>query len=147
MSYNDFGNEDLFAFLGFVIQNEYYCIDLQNVHEIIYIPQITKIPNVPIFIDGIINLRGKVIHIINLRKWMGFTDVKISNESRIIILGSNNSRFGILVDQIYDIFRISKEKKHEKHYLIAQQTEGDYIQNFILHKDEIFIEINSNKLQ
>ncbi|MCP4763143.1 MAG: purine-binding chemotaxis protein CheW [archaeon] len=138
---------DSLEYLGFIVNNDYYCINLHKVQEIIYIPAISKIPNVPQYIDGAINLRGKIIRIINLRKWFKFPEKKIDDNSRIIVLKPQDLVYGILVDEIYEVFYLDKEEKFEKTYLLNQQPEISYFDNIIVQDKFLFLELNCEKLR
>lgn len=139
--------QESLEFLGFLVYNDHYCINLHKIQEIVYIPSISTIPNVPYFVEGAINLRGKIIRIINLRKWFKFPVKELDDKSRIIIVRSQESIYGILVDEVYDVFRVDKKSKHEKSYLLNQQPEISYIDNIIDQDNCLFLELNSKKLR
>ncbi|MHA1729008.1 MAG: chemotaxis protein CheW [Promethearchaeota archaeon] len=135
-------------FLGFLVYNDYYCINLHKIQEIIYIPgNISKIPNMPPFVEGAMNLRGKIIRVINMRKWFNFPPKESDEDSRIIVLKPKEFIYGILVDQIHEVFQVEKETKHEKTYLLNQQPEISYMENIIVQDTRLFLELKSEKLR
>ena len=101
-------NDEIIQFLSFTVSNELFGIDLIHVHEILRPAFITRIPNVEIFVLGVINLRGEIIPIIDLKKKFeqGFTD--ITKMSRIIVLEYNTKRFGLVVEEVKQVIKIQK---------------------------------------
>ena len=66
--------EEVLQFVTFTLNNEEYAVDILNVQEINRITEIARVPNSPDFIEGVVNLRGKVIPVLNLRKIFGFEE-------------------------------------------------------------------------
>ena len=101
-------SDEIIQFLSFTVSNELFGIDLIHVHEILRPAFITRIPNVEIFVLGVINLRGEIIPIIDLKKKFeqGFTD--ITKMYRIIVLEYNTKRFGLVVEEVKQVIKIQK---------------------------------------
>jgi purine-binding chemotaxis protein CheW len=94
----------------FSLDNGEYGVDISCVQEIIRIPeQITKIPNVPAYVEGMFNLRGRVIYVIDLKKRFRLADVRRSEDSRLLILKLQDLIMGIIVDDVSDVLRIGEE--------------------------------------
>lgn len=93
----------------FTLGEEEYAVDISYAQEIIRIPQITKIPNVPRFIEGIINLRGKIIPILDLKERfnIGHTDRGI--DSRLLILELDGLKAGIVVDDVSEVIKVEEQ--------------------------------------
>jgi purine-binding chemotaxis protein CheW len=135
-------------YVGFKIDQKTFCINVQKVQETIYVRPISKIPNVPRYIEGAINLRGKIIKVINLRKWFGLRWESYKKDSRILIINlEENNVFGILVDSIYEVFKIEETMKTELPFLLDNQPEISYINNIILYENQLFLEIKPKTLQ
>ncbi len=98
---NSCNKENQINFLVFSLAQEKYAIDLAYISEVIYIKDITPLPCTPEFILGIINIRGKIISVIDIRRFFGLKDKGISNLNRVIILRDGDIEFGILTDEIY----------------------------------------------
>ena len=100
--------EEIIQFLSFSVSNELFGIDLVHVHEILRPAFITRIPNVEEFVLGVINLRGEIIPIVDLKKKFdqGFTE--ITKISRIIVLEYNTKRFGLIVEEVRHVIKIQK---------------------------------------
>jgi Chemotaxis signal transduction protein len=89
----------------FNLGNEEYAVDISYAKEIIRIPKLTKIPNVPDFIEGIFNLRGTVITVIDLKKRFGINQTERGVDSRLLILEFDETKIGIIVDDISEVVR------------------------------------------
>lgn len=90
----------------FCIENEEYGMDILHVQEIIRMIEITKMPNVPDFMDGVINLRGKVIAVVNLRKRFGLAPKDRDNLTRVIVVNLKGMVMGFVVDAVSEVLRI-----------------------------------------
>lgn len=94
----------------FNLEDEEYAIDISYAKEIIRVPKVTVIPNVPNFIEGIFNLRGTVITVIDLKKRFGFKESVRGEDSRLLILEFDDMQIGIIVDDISEVVRIDDLK-------------------------------------
>lgn len=93
----------------FKLGDEEYGIDIMNVREITEFKETTKIPNAPSFIVGIINLRGSIIPVINLKKRFNLEEVEINKNSRIIIVNMNERQIGFIVDDASQVLTLKEE--------------------------------------
>lgn len=85
-------------------------MDILKVQEINKLMEMTKVPQAPSYVMGILNLRGQIVTIIDLGKKLGLTDVDVSESSRNIIVNSDNEYIGLLVSQIGDVVEADWEK-------------------------------------
>lgn len=95
--------------VSFKLADEEYGLDIMKVQEIILIGQITQMPQAPDFVRGLINLRGHVIPIIDLRKRFGFPDAEKSESQRIIVVNVGKRTMGIVVDEVDQVLRVKAE--------------------------------------
>ncbi|MCS7053494.1 MAG: chemotaxis protein CheW [Ignavibacterium sp.] len=100
--------DEILQLVSFKIGNEEFGIDILKVEEIIRIISITKIPNAPEFIEGVVNLRGRVIPVVNLRTRLGFERKEFDNQTRVIVVEVNGSTLGFIVDSVREVLRIPK---------------------------------------
>ncbi|MBU5675619.1 chemotaxis protein CheW [Alkaliphilus sp. MSJ-5] len=94
----------------FKLENEEYAVDIMNVKEISEYMECTKVPNSPNFIKGIINYRGNVVPVINLREKFDMLSASITPNTRIIIFGLNDKQVGLLVDDASQVLTIDDTK-------------------------------------
>lgn len=93
----------------FTLGLEEYAIDICQAKEIIRIPKITKIAGLPSFIEGVFNLRGKLIPVFDLKKRFGFDQHERGIDSRLLILELDGMTLGITVDDVCDVLQIEEE--------------------------------------
>jgi len=96
--------------VGFRLDNEDYAIAITKIQEIILIKPITHIPQVPDSIEGLINLRGSVIPIVNLRKRFGLLPRELDDETRIIVVNVHDKTVGCVVDAVTQVMRINRDQ-------------------------------------
>ncbi len=93
----------------FKIEQGNYALDIKYVENIERTSDITSVPFTDHFIQGVINLRGEIIPVINVRKRLGIEDREFDKNSRIIILKYNEYNIGLLVDESYEVLQLSEE--------------------------------------
>jgi purine-binding chemotaxis protein CheW len=104
------GDNLVMQLVGFRLDNEDYAIAITKIQEIILMKPITRIPEVPAFIEGLINLRGSVIPIVNLRKRFGLPARDVDDETRTIVVNIHDKTVGCIVDAVTQVMRISREE-------------------------------------
>jgi len=100
------GGKEYLQLVTFGIGDEQFSVPILNVQEIIRLTDITRVPNSPRFIEGVINLRGKVIPIIDMRMRFGLPSVERGNSARIIVVNSNGKVVGLAVDLVSEVLRL-----------------------------------------
>lgn len=96
-------NSILGKVMTFNIGEQVYGIEIEYVTEIIEMQRITKVPHVPPYIKGIINVRSKVVPIVDIRTRFGKPEIPYTNRTCIIILSFNETSVGIIVDSVADV--------------------------------------------
>ena len=91
--------------------NEQYGIDIRNIDNIVRMQQITRIPKMPSFLKGVINMRGEVIPVISTRRKMGLEDDVITKSTRIIVLKlEQEGNVGFIVDEVKEVVTLSSRE-------------------------------------
>ncbi len=93
----------------FDLSTEAYGVDIGAVREIIRLQDITRVPRTPEFVEGVINLRGKVIPVVDLRKRFGLPAEEESKENRIVVVDIGAQDIGVIVDAVTEVLRIATE--------------------------------------
>lgn len=101
------------------IEEEEFGIEILKVQEIIKMMSITKIPNTPEFIEGIINLRGRIIPVVDLRIRLGLIKQTYTKNTRIVVVELNNHIIGFIVDEVSEVIRITKDTTEEPPAMIS----------------------------
>jgi purine-binding chemotaxis protein CheW len=94
-------------FVGFRIGDEEFGVPIQYVQEIIWLPEITRVPRTPPFIEGIINLRGNVLPVIDLRKRFGMPAKHATESTSIVVVDIDGHRSGVIVDEVSEVRRFA----------------------------------------
>ena len=92
--------------VGFRIGNETYGVRIAAVREIVRVPEITSVPHAPEAIEGVINLRGKIIPVMDLRKRFGQSDVRPDKKNRILVVELGNKLLGLIVNSASEVLKI-----------------------------------------
>jgi len=106
---NDEALEDDEQVVVFRLDKEEFGVPIRSVQEIVRVPdELTRVPHAPQFVEGVINLRGSVLPVIDLRIRLGLSRVERSDRQRIMVFLLNGVRTGFVVDQVAEVLRISK---------------------------------------
>jgi len=100
---------DQLQLVGFQLGAEEFGLDILRVQEIIRTQQLTRVPNLPGYIDGVINLRGKVIPVIRLRKRIGMESSDADKNTRIVVVEVHGHTIGFVVDSVSQVIRLSAD--------------------------------------
>ncbi|MCH7713096.1 MAG: chemotaxis protein CheW [Chloroflexi bacterium] len=93
----------------FDLADEGYGVDIGSVREIIRMQDITQVPRTPEFVEGVINLRGKVIPVVDLRKRFGFPEADATKDTRIVVVDIGGQDIGVVVDAVTEVLRIGAD--------------------------------------
>ena len=91
----------------FQLGAELYGVDIARVHEIIRLQSITRVPRAPSFVEGVINLRGKVIPVVDLRRRFGLPTSEHTRATRTVVVEIGDQVVGIIVDSVSEVLRVS----------------------------------------
>lgn len=101
-------SNELLQLVTFKLENEEFGVDILNIQGINRMVEVTKVPNSPEYVEGIINLRGQVIPIIDLRKRLKMPDKSYSKDTRFIVVEFRNKVVGFIVDSVNKVLRIDR---------------------------------------
>lgn len=100
---------ELLQLVGFRVGPEEYALDILRVQEIIRVQPLTRVPNSPEFVDGVMNLRGKIIPVIGLRKRFGLEPASGDKQTRVVVVEVRRAVLGFVVDSVSEVLRISAD--------------------------------------
>jgi purine-binding chemotaxis protein CheW len=100
---------DMLQFVTFKLAGQKYAMDILKVQEINNLKEITPVPNAPAYVEGAINLRGKVIPVLNLRKKFHLEQKDLGESNKIIIIDIRGTITGIIVDAVSDVLRVPED--------------------------------------
>ncbi len=122
----------------FTLGSEAYGVDIGRVHEIIRMHDVTRVPRTLDFVEGVINLRGKVIPVISLRKRFGLPETELTRENRIIVVDVEGQDTGIIVDSVTEVLRVAKGAVESLSEVLVSPA-SDYLLGIAKLKDKLII--------
>lgn len=137
-----------FQLVTFKLGNELYGVNIMDVKEIVKLQNVRLIPNAPLYVEGIINLRGEIIPIMNLHKRFRIQRNGVETnelEAGFIILNIENYKLGIIIDKVARVVTYSKEDIKEPPQMISG-IGTEYIEGVIRGDDNYLIMLNTRKL-
>lgn len=138
-------DDELIQLVTFSIGEEEFGVDILKVQEIIRTMEITKVPRAQDFVEGVINLRGKVIPIIDLRRRFGLSSKAYDKDTRIIVIEINSMIVGFVVDSVSEVLRIPSSTVEPPPPVVAG-LDSDYISGVGKLHDRLLILLDLDKL-
>ncbi|HOJ42752.1 MAG TPA: chemotaxis protein CheW [Syntrophorhabdaceae bacterium] len=129
----------------FKIEDDEFGVDILKVQEINRMMSITRIPNAPDFVEGVINLRGKIIPIVDLRKKLGFPGKEYDKSTRIIVVELEGIVLGFIVDSVSEVLRIPSSTI-EPPPSIIRGIESEFIEGVGKLEDRLLILLELKKI-
>jgi purine-binding chemotaxis protein CheW len=139
-------NEEL-QLVVFQLGEEEFGVDIMSVQEIIKMTNITRIPQTPPYVRGVINLRGKIIVVIDLGMRLDITSKEETDEhSRIIVVEINDLVVGMMVDSVSEVMRLPKSNIEPAPSVIATKIGAEYLQGVGKVDDRLLILLDLKKV-
>jgi purine-binding chemotaxis protein CheW len=95
--------------VGFKVGRETYGVPITSLHEIVRVPEITAVPDAPDYLEGVINLRGKIVSVMDLRKRFGDQQATLRKQNRILVVEHAGRLAGLIVDYASEVLKIPAE--------------------------------------
>lgn len=143
MEIND--SSEILQLVSFTIGREEFGVDIVNVQEIIRMISVTKIPGSPAFLEGVMNLRGRVIPVVNLRIKMNLEKTEFDRDTRVIVVDLKGRTTGFIVDAVNEVLRIP-ESITEKAGDITSGIDQEYITSIAKLEDRLLILLDLEKV-
>ena len=121
---SDSGNLKSSKFLTFNLADQLYGVPIECVREINGVLEVTPVPHTPTFVAGVVNLRGKVIPVINLRLKLGFHKAELTRESCIVVTEVETGQVGIIVDSVSSVVDFKADEVEPAPRFGAEQGES-----------------------
>ncbi len=119
-------SDELLQLVSFKIGEEEFGVNILKVQEINRMLEVTRMPNAPSYVEGVINLRGKVIPVVDLRQRLGMTRRERDKNTRIIVMELSGNVVGFVVDAVSEVLRIPRNVT-EPPPAIGSSVSADYI--------------------
>jgi len=122
----------------FALGDERYGLDIATVYEIIRHQPITAVPKAPAFVEGVINLRGRIIPVVDLRDRFGMAASDLTKASRIVVADAGGTRVGLVVDGVSEVLMIAGDAI-EPTPEVAADADHDYLRGIAKLGDRLII--------
>lgn len=132
--------------VSFFVGEEEFGADILMVEEIIRPLPITRVPNAPHFVEGVITLRGRVIPIIDLRKRLNIGQTEVTRKTRIIIVDVDGKITGFIVDSVSQVLRIPKHTIEPAPEIVVAEIDSEYITGVSNLEDRLLILLDFRKI-
>jgi purine-binding chemotaxis protein CheW len=139
------GPDELLQVVSFTIGDEEFGVDILRVQEINRMLDVTRVPNSPSYVDGVINLRGRVIPIVDLRERFGMERREHDKNTRIIVVELSGNTLGFVVDAVREVLRIPKSVTEPPPQLVGGVRE-EYITAVGKLNDRLLILLDLDKI-
>lgn len=125
-------------YISFNLNDDSYCIELTYVKEVLKDTSITHVPGTPNFIEGIMNLRGDYITVLNLKKFLNLQATKTLDKKPVVIVKCNELKLALLIDKINELFEIQEDD-------MPDSTDGYFLNEFI-YNQTLYTTLNVDKI-
>lgn len=141
--------EEYLNIVVFTLGSEQFALDVKDVREVLDVQEISSLPKTPAFIEGVINLRGHVIGIVDLRKLFELPEKGFGKDTRIMIVRIKNALAGLIVDSVLEVASIAKNSIEQSPEVVNIQVKNNFVRavakkdnkmTFILNLDLILDE-------
>ena len=131
--------------VGFRIGRETFGVPISMVHEIVRVPDITSVPDAPEYIEGVINLRGKIVSIVDLRKRFGEREISRNKKNRILVVEVESKMVGLIVDAASEVLKMPADDV-EAPPNVFDEGDLNYVTGVGKLKERLIILIELNKI-
>ncbi len=139
------GDDSILQYVTFRLSNETYGINVMQVKEVLRYTEIAPVPGSPMYVLGIINLRGSVVTVIDASQRFGLTTAEITDNTRIVIIEAEGHEIGILVEAVSEVVYL-KQSEIETAPNVGNEESSKFIQGVCNRNEELLILVDLNKL-
>ncbi len=129
----------------FDLAAEFYGVDIGDVREIIRMQAITRVPGAPPFVEGVINLRGRVVPVVDLRKRLDLQVNDETKESRVVVVDIAGRDVGVIVDGVTEVLRIPLSSVEPPSSMITN-ADSDFLRGIARLEDKLIILLDLSKV-
>ncbi|MDH4226138.1 MAG: chemotaxis protein CheW [Deltaproteobacteria bacterium] len=132
-------------FACFKVGDVMYAADIMKIREIIRFQKITAVPKVPDFIEGVMNLRGQAVPVIDMRKRLGIAGAERGAKTRVVIVKVGGKDTGMIVDSVERVINTEKNEIKEAPHVV-KGVDTDYLEGVLWDSDELVMILNIDKI-
>jgi purine-binding chemotaxis protein CheW len=122
----------------FELGGERFGVEIERVHEIIRRPDVTQVPRAPEFVEGVINLRGRIVPVVSLRNRFGFPPREATRSTRVVVVEVGGATIGMVVDAVAEVARVS-EAAIEPPAAIVSSLNNEFLRGIAKRSDDLIV--------
>ena len=122
----------------FELDGERFGVEIERVHEIIRRPEVTQVPRAPEFVEGVINLRGRIVPVLSLRRRFGFEQGQATRATRIVVVEVGGTTVGMVVDAVAEVARVA-ESSIEPPAAIVSSLNNEFLRGIAKRADDLIV--------
>lgn len=145
MSENKKGSGEI-QLVVFKIGEEEFGVEINQVREIVKLVAITRMPKAPAFIEGVVNLRGQIITVIDLSRRLDLPSIGRSESTRIMVVEIGENTVGMIVDSVSEVLRLSENDIEDTPSLIDTEVHEKYLRGVGKSEDRLLILLDLNEV-
>ncbi len=130
--------------VGFRVGQEVFGVPISLVHEIVRVPEITSVPDSPAYVQGVINLRGKIVSVVDLRRRFGEKEIRPTKKNRILVAEVEGKLVGLIVDSASEVLKIPENEIELPSAF--EQSENNYVTGLGKLNGRLIILVDLNKI-
>jgi purine-binding chemotaxis protein CheW len=138
-------NDEVLQYVTFKLENEVYGINVMQVQEVLRYSEIAPVPGSPLYVLGIINLRGNVVTVINTRSRFGLEPCDVTDNTRVVVIESGKQVIGILVDSVAEVVYL-KQSEIDIAPNVGNEETTQFIQGVSNRDGKLLILVDLDKL-
>ncbi len=137
---------ELMQLVSFCLGQEEYAVHVLRVIEIIRLPAVTRVPNAPHYVEGVINLRGSVIPLVSMRKRFSLDSVEHGKSTRTMIVEVAGELIGFIVDSVSEVIRVAESEVRPPPPVVAGGVEQECVSGVINKSGRLLIMLDPEKI-
>lgn len=137
---------ELLQLVTFFLGNEEYALDIALVQEIVRMTAITHVPRAPEFVDGVVNLRGRIVPVVDLRRRLGMPPAEVDRQTRIIIVQYRSSTVGLVVDRVNEVLRLGADSIEPAPGIVSDRVDTAYVTGVGKLDDRLLILLDLDRI-
>lgn len=139
------GNDDVLQWVTFMLESETYGINVMQVREVLRYTEIAPVPGAPSHVLGIINLRGNVVTVLDMRTLFGLEPSDVTNETRVIVIETSTQVVGLMVDSVAEVVYL-KSSEIDTTPTVGTEEGSKFIQGICNRNDTLLLLVNLDRL-
>lgn len=138
--------KELVQLVVFELDKEEYAVNISEIREILRMPDVTPMPNTPDFIQGVINVRGKIVVVVNLESRFNLERQEEKKSLHVILTEIGDNTFGAIVDEVTEVLRVPKNSIEQAPAIISEKIQADYVKGIVILDKRLLIMLDFNKV-